>query len=138
VTLPDPTIVAPGYVALSVECLGAIDSFDDGELARLTLTVTDADTMQNATDPETVKIEYIVDHGTPVTLTWQYANWDKTTVPFPVVAAGVIGRTAQGKFETWLDTTAKAGTWHCQAVTTGAGQGASDILSWYVTPQQVP
>ena len=136
-TTPDPTVVQPGYVTLEVDWLGDLNQFNEGELAHLTLKVVDSETMSNALDPETVKIEYQVEHESPVTLDWLYSDWDGTTIPFPPVSTGVLGRTNTGVFETWLDTTDLTGTWRCQATTTGAGQGASDVLQWYVEPQEV-
>jgi hypothetical protein len=131
--LSDPTKVKPGLVTLEVEWLGAINSFDEGELALCQVKVQDPDNLSQGIDPETVVIMYEVDNNPPTEIEWLYDDWDGTTVPFPVVATGVLGRTNQGKFQTWLDTTGHPGEWIVEASTTGAGQGTSEPLRLVVT-----
>lgn len=129
---PDPTVVQPGFVTLDVEWTGAVRSFESGDLAHLTVSVMDTETFNNGIDPETVTILYIPGTGPQKEVQWLHSAWDGSSVQSPAV--GVIGRTAQGQFEVWLDTTDATGKWYAQAQTEGAGQGCSPQVQWYVTP----
>jgi hypothetical protein len=139
VTDSDPrsaATVQPGFVTLEVEWLGAINSFDDGELVHLTLTVVDTTAFTNGIDPQTVTITVLKPGVTPTSMVmvWSYAAWDGVTIQSPAV--GTIGRTSQGVFEVWVDTTKAPGIWEARGNTAGAGQGSSDVVTWYV--QTVP
>jgi hypothetical protein len=125
-----PTTVSPGYVTLEVEWLGNINTFTDGDLVHLTVTIVDTGTFTLGVDPDVVTINLLPPSGTETELEWQYANWDEETLQTPAV--GVIGRTGSGVFEVWVDMTDGQGKWVCDAVTTGAGQGRSDQQQWYV------
>jgi hypothetical protein len=129
----DPTKVKPGLVTLEVEWLGAINSFDEGELALCQVKVQDPDNLSQGIDPETVTVEYKIDSSDPIPIEWLHSIWDGITVPSPAIAPGVLSRVSQGAFQTWLDTTGHPGEWQVEASTTGAGQGTSEPLRWVVT-----
>jgi hypothetical protein len=134
-TAPDPTVVQPGYVTLEVEYTGAVNTFEEGDLVHFTVTILDIETFNLAIDPETVTVTVQATGDTGVA-DWNYADWDGETIETPKVNA--IARTNQGVFEGWIDTKGRTGIWVAEAETTGAGQGTSARVSWYVTQKLIP
>lgn len=129
-----PSVVQPGVVTLTVDWLDAIHTFEEGDIAILTVEIVDAETMQSALDPESLTIYSEVGTTDQPEITWLYANWDGVTVP-EKVSVGTLARTGQGVYQTWLDTTSFPGEWTVEAATTGAGQGRSAQEHWVVSPK---
>jgi hypothetical protein len=134
-TAPDPTVVQPGYITLDVEWTGSVGTFEEGDLVHVTVEVLDIETFNIALDPETVTVVVQATGDTGVA-DWNYADWDGETIEPPGYNA--LGRTGEGVFEGWIDTSGRTGIWVSEAMTTGAGQGTSPRASWYVTPKLIP
>lgn len=110
-----------GVISLSAVRTGDVNSYEEGDLVPVTISVQDQDF--NSVDPTTLTLSLYVNQSL---IQIAYAG---SVVP----SADSIWRTAAGEYTAWLSSTGRTGIWFLQSSTTGAGEGTSNQDRVYVT-----